>query len=347
MEETYIGILPDNRIEEEKAKDYKFEELVVSAAPVNWKEKSQTDWRKFPIYDQGQSGSCVAQTMRKLQSIYFFLGSNFFPHLSASHIYQRRANKPSAGMMGHDAFQIAQKGVTLEEFAPSHRLSDSQMDNIKVVPFMEEVGKTFAIGQYLSVKPDIDTIASIIQQTGKGVMLWFYFKQKSPTREWIDVPKVLDPGLNLYASDTARHSITAVDFTLYNGKKALIIEDSWGLDAAMQGQRVITEDFFNARCYFAAHFMNFKFETTDPTNNEPFLQDLELNMENTEVQRLQDVLKKLGYFPTNVASTGFYGNITATAVGKFQEAYNIVAKGGSGYGRLGPITRAKLNSVTK
>lgn len=342
----YTGILLDERPLEEKAKDWLFEETVSSISPVNWVEKSQKDWRKFPIYDQGQSGSCVAQTMRKIQSIYFHQNSGVFPHLSASHIYQRRANKPQGGMSGHDVFKIAQESVTLEEFAISHRMTDMQMDAVNVVPFMFEVGKVFAIGQYLTVTPNIDTIASIIQQTGKGVMVWFYFSDGLNPREWTNVPMVQHQ-IGVTGPNTARHSVAAVDFTIYNGKKALIIDDSWGLNHAMEGQRVITEDFFNARCYFAAHFMNFKFETSDPTNNDPFLQDLEFGMRNSEVIRLQDVLKKLGYFPINTESTGFYGGVTVDSVGKFQIAHNIVQKGGSGYGRLGPITRGRLNSIIK
>lgn len=348
--ENYIGVLPDNRSEEEKAKDYQFEEIVAAPSPVSWVTKSQKEWRKFPIYDQGRSGSCVAQTLRKLQSIYFYIQTNYWVDISATHIYQRRSNRPQPGMIGRNAFQIAQEGVTLEQFAPSEKLTDKQMDDTVVHEFMEEVGKPFAIGQYLTVTPNIDTIASIIQQTGKGVMLWFYFNYNNPNREWLDVPEVKVPNLNMYAQSTARHSVAAVDFTIYKGKKALIIDDSWGLDRAMNGQRIITEDFFNKRCYFAAHFMNFKFEATPTPINKgqnPFTFDLENGMQNIEVTRLQNVLKTLGFFPTNVQSTGYYGPITETAVGKFQEKYSIANKGEPGYGRLGPKTRTKLNSLIK
>lgn len=347
-QETYIGILPDNRTEEQKAKDYKFDEIVAASSPVSWVEKTQSEWRKFKIYDQDGSGSCVAQTLRKLQSIYFFVQTGYWVDLSATHIYKRRSNRPQAGMIGENAFQIAQEGVTLEQFAPSEKLNDTQMGNTTIHSFMEEVGKSFAIGNYLSVTPNIDTIASIIQQTGKGVMVWFYFNNKRPNNEWTDVPQILVPGLNKYAAGTARHSVTAVDFTVYKGKKALIIDDSWGLDKAMNGQRIITEDFFNERCYFAAHFMNFKFESSEvvPKQNS-FNSDLEIEMQNIEVTRLQNVLKTLGFFPSNVASTGYYGNITATAVGKFQEQYKVAFKGDPGFGRFGPKTRAKLNSIIK
>lgn len=341
--ETYQGVLPDNRPETERANDFTFDELVASAAPVKWDEKKQ--YRKYPIYDQGNSGSCVAQTLRKLQSIHFHNQTGVWVDLSASHIYQRRSNRPQGGMIGIDSFKIAQQGVTLEQFAPSHRLTDSQMDALVVHEFMAEVGKSFAIGNYLTVLPDIDTIASIIQQTGKGVMVWFYFNLTAPNREWSDVPEVMVPNLNMYASTTSRHSVTAVDFTMYKGKKALIIDDSWGLTSADEGQRIITEDFFKARCYFAAHFMNFKFESPSAPKTGTFTTDLEFGQRSADVARLQLALKDLGHFPANVYTTGYYGNVTKTAVGAFQLAHGVASKGTAGFGRFGPLTRAKLNSI--
>jgi hypothetical protein len=344
MTEIYQGVLIDERPEAEKAKDWQFEELVSSPNPVNWVEKKPIEWRSFPIADQGRSGSCVAQTLAKMVNIHFWNETGYYPQVSASHIYQRRANRPSFGMNGHDAFKIGQQGITLEEFAPSQRLTDAQMDNLKVHRFMEEVGKSFALGQYLQVTPNIDAIASIIQTTGKGVMVWFYFSNNLTPVEWSDVPEVRHP-LTVVGESTVRHSVVAVDFTLHKGKKALIIEDSWGLDRAIQGRRIITEDFFRARCYFAAHFMNFKFETPSVVTERPFLLDLELGMRSAEVERLQRVLQRLGHFPANVEVTGFYGNVTATAVGRFQIAQGIVVKGQAGFGRFGPMTRARFNSL--
>jgi hypothetical protein len=54
---------------------------------------------------------------------------------------------------------------------------------------------------------------------------------------------------------------------------------------------------------------------------------------------LQQTLKRLGYFPSNVAVTGFYGMTTVQAVQGFQRANGIVATG-----RVGPRTQAALNN---
>lgn len=348
------GALIDTRPVEEKERDYRLEEILTSVAPVNWVKKSAAEIRKFPIFDQGQSGSCVAQTGRKMLGVYIQTKTGAFVRLSAGHIYQRRVNRPDGGMGGVDVFVIMQKGTTLEAFALDDKLSDAQMDALVINSFEGHVGEVFKIGNYLTVPTgDIDTIASLIQQTGKAVMVWFYFTGS----EWTARPVVKNPGLVLSAPATLRHSVAAVDFTLTDdGKKALIIDDSWGPNAGNgAGQRTIDEDFFKARNWYAAHFMNFAFEdqsTPEPAPGKPkhtFSRDLEFSAEPTssdpDVVALQDILKYEGLFPTNTASTGYFGAITRTGVEKFQVKYGIVAAGGAGYGRVGPLTRTKLNSL--
>ncbi len=321
------GLLEDTRPPLQKAKDYKFSEIVSATAPVAWKEKKQKDWRKFPIQNQGRSGSCVAQTLRKMYGIYIKESTGAYVDLSASHIYQRRMNKPQAGMLGSDAFKIGQKGTTLEVFAPSENLTDAQMDAVRVIPFMEKVGEVFKLGNYVEVDPpNFETVASIIQATGKGVMCWFYFKAD----EWKDVPLVKYPNLVRQANDTLRHSITLHDPILYKGKKGIVSDESWGLGTAMNGQRVITEDFFKKRCFFVGHFQNFKFE--EGATPRP-------RYDGT-VKSLQDCLKYEGVFPLNVESTGVFGNITTQAVKDFQAKYGLEQ-----VGTVGPLTSAKLKEL--
>lgn len=341
------GALIDARPDEEKEKDYHFGEIVAAINPVNWTEKPQSAWRKFPIFNQDGSGSCVAQTMAKLLGILYWLLNQLYVHFSATHIYQRRANKPSGGMAGVDAFNIARQGSTLEELVPSQNLNDSQMDGTVIPQYKQDVGKVFKIGNYVSLPvKDIDTIASIIQTTSKGVMVWFYFK----IDEWTDVPTVKYSNLDLNAGDTARHSVTAVDFTLYQGKKALIIEDSWGATAGLNGQRVITEDFFRVRNWFAAYPINFAFDDQTQPQPQPLpgpakpkytftkplvfiawdvIKNQPANValhesQKADVVALQNILRYEGFFPSNVSSTGYYGSITAKAVDSFQRAHQVV-----------------------
>ena len=335
----------DTRSEQEKSKDYKFEELVANTIPVNWVEKPASEWRKFPIFNQNGSGSCVAQTMAKLMGIMYWLKNGIYVHFSSAHIYQRRSNRPIGGMAGVEAFNIARQGVTLEELAPSQNLNDAQMDAVNVEDYKQKVGEIFKIGNFLVVPiGDIDTVASIIQTTQKGVMVWFYFKND----EWTTRPTVKYPELDVRGATTARHSVTAVDFALVGGKKCLIISDSWGSSYGQAGQRIIDEDFFKARNFFVAYPMNFAFEEGTTKPKYTFSKDLNFEQTDPDIKALQDILKYEAFFPVNTNSTGYYGAVTAKAVLAFQQKYKVASEAEliQLAGRIvGVKTREKLNEL--
>lgn len=338
----FLGALLDNRPEEKRQKDFYLSEIVAGAAPVNWTNKAPTAWRSFPTQKQNGSYSCVAQTIKKLALISLWLRDNILIYFSATHIYQRRSNKPAGGMIGVEAFDIWMKGITLEQFAPSESLTDTQMDNTKIETYAEDIGKVFAIGGHIGLpNGDIDAVASVIQQTGKGVMVWFYFTESEWSRQ---TPIIEDNNLPSSGGKTIRHSVAAVDFTLYNGKKALIIEDSFPFGGLYQ--RVITEDFFKARNILSRYGMNFKFDSSlgQPTSSVPSFPKFTFytplvfipldeggnitnmtlnNKQKVDVTALQDILKFEGLFPLNVSSTGYYGAMTAKAVLQWQIIHQV------------------------
>lgn len=349
FKKTYpgTGALPDTRPDSEREKDYQFKEIVASADPVNWVEKPQSAWRKFPIFNQNGSGSCVAQTMAKLLGIMYFLKNQLYVHFSATHIYQRRSNKPAGGMAAVDAFDIARKGVTLEELVPSQSMTDPQMDGISIPDYKQKVGEVFKIGNYVILPiQDIDTIASVIQKTNKGVMVWYFFEYA----EWENVPSIKNLNLTALSGTAVRHSVTAVDFTLYQGKKALIIEDSWGPNFGVGGQRVITEDFHKSRNLFAAYPITFQFEEqSTPTKPQyTFTKELKFGQTNNDIKSLQDILKYEGLFPINTESTGYYGSITAKAILAWQKKHQVASDAELDQlaGKVvGPKTIEKLNQL--
>lgn len=355
------GALLDVRPESEKLCDYSFRETVAKANAVNWIEKQISEWRKFPIYDQDGSGSCVAQTMRKLLTILYWLKYGVIVDFSASDIYGRRANKPGTGMSGIDVFKIAQEGVTLNLFAPSDGMNDAQMDAVKIEKFMREVGDVFKIGNYLMLPVgDVETIASVIQTTGKGVMIWTFWNYD----EYNEAPQIIHPELTPSVAQGI-HSVAAVDFTLYQGEKALVIDDSWNKTFGFNGQRVIRESFLKKRNFFAAYPMNFAFEGLDGKPVHKFEKDLKFipldssgeisNVTLNEYQKadviaLQDILKYEKFMASNIQSTGYFGSITAEAVYKYQTAHGVASQAelDSLKGRVvGPATRTSLNKNYK
>lgn len=342
-----LGALPDERTEEAKGMDFRFEEIVSKADTVNWVEKPESKWRKFPITYQNGSGSCVAHTEAKELGIMHFLKDGVYVPFSPTHIYQRRLNKGTQGMAATDARKIAKNGATLEVLAPSQGMTDDEMDNQKIEPYKQDVGKVFAVPNYVRLPfGDIDAVASVIQKTGKGVMVWFYFEYN----EWLDTP-VIKSLLNFDFAN-CKHSVTATDYFIWNGKKCLLIEDSWGPTYGLQGRRIITEDFFKARNWYAGYLVNFKFNEPEapkiPKPKHTFNVNLQKDTNNPDTIALQDILKYEGFFPINTESTGFFGSITSKAVMDFQRKYKAIPE--SEIVRLkgnlvGPGTRAKLNEL--
>lgn len=316
-----VGITQDWRTPEERAKDYQLNEIVTTPEPVNWVEKK--DWRKFETRSQDGSGSCVAQSMAKILGICHYLNKGYFPTLSASYIYQKRANKPAEGMGGVDVWEIVRNyGTVLEENMPSQNLSEKDINLVEEKQVYRDIGKTFAISNYVQIQIDINTIASVIQRTGKPVMVWFRFGDG----EWTDIPTIK-------TEPKYHHSVTAVDYILWEGKKALVIEDSWGKFGRFDGQRIITEDFMS-RCSYAAYPINFKYEVESPKLERPKFDG--------SVKSLQECLKWEGLFPLNVESTGVFGSITKSALIKWQTRAGLPNQG-----IFGELTKSKLSDWYK
>ncbi|MHB8710434.1 MAG: fibronectin type III domain-containing protein [Minisyncoccota bacterium] len=85
--------------------------------------------------------------------------------------------------------------------------------------------------------------------------------------------------------------------------------------------------------------------STTPPSTLSIQHTLYFGLRSGEVTTLQQKLTQLGLF--TIAPTGFYGLLTQKAVQLFQTKYGIVSSGSpltTGYGSVGPKTRAKLNA---
>ncbi len=326
------GALGDPRPEHEKSKDYRAEE-VAAFAPVDWREKPQSDWRKFPIFDQDGSSSCVAQATAKSLGINNFLEEKEFAFLSPRDIYARRQNKPSGGMWGQDACEIARNyGATLETLMASQSLGEQDMNrDADRTPSKEVIGKVFRAKNWFSLPFDIEKIASIIAE-GKPAMLFFRWDYNEWDRE---APTILSG-----SQRASHHAITGVDYILYNGKKAIIIDDSWGKNRGINGQRIVTEEWFNpvnGRITWASYFDDLSnLELLNPQITEKpkyqFTRVMSPGWRGNDVAMLQRCLGYLkdetGYlFPLSIEPTGFYGGITRKAVERFQKMNGLAITG--------------------
>ncbi len=81
---------------------------------------------------------------------------------------------------------------------------------------------------------------------------------------------------------------------------------------------------------------------------ETLTRQLQLGMSGSDVSAVQTYLAtNASYYPSGLV-TGYFGQLTQTAVGKFQIARGIVNSGTpatTGFGRIGPSTMSALNSM--
>ena len=311
-------------------RDYQSKEIGFYA-PVNWVEKKE--FRQFPNKDQDGSLSCVAQAVSKILGIENYLEEGRYLPLSARDIYVRRSNAPAGGMIYREAMKIGKEfGASLEALIPSESRSEVEMNDISDrTPYTEVVGRLGRGGEFISIPVNsIDEIASIIA-TGKAVLLGFRFDYN----EWdLQVPVI-----KAESQLSCGHGVAGVDFTLHNGVKAIVIDESWGYKNIKQ--RIITEDWFTSgRCVSAWYYQDLSNSKAlvDITEKYIFNNDLEFGMQNEEVKELQKVLMALGLLKI-LEPTGYFGNLTLQAVKDYQTLKLITPV--SGY--VGPLTRAELN----
>lgn len=329
--ELESGCLEDERTQEEKALDYQVEEIA-TAFPLSWTEVKvpHFDILNYDVRNQNGSGSCVSFSLALMLGIDNYREEGEYLPFSASHIYQRRINKPSAGMIGNDALKIASKyGATLEQLMPSDKLSEIAINAVSKQPSDDQIGQVFKAGGYVHHPFDIEKIASFMEEgKKKGIckptMTWFAF----PRNEWTVMPEV---GPDVPSNQLARHSVTAIDYGLYKGRKVLVIQDSWGLHTSSdKGLRYITQEYADKRMMLAASLVDLdnswrdKIEPQDVKKPKyTFTQQLSFGMRNQDIVGLQYILQHEELFPYTIKPTGLYAQITAKGVLAWQIKHKV------------------------
>jgi hypothetical protein len=313
----------DTQSKEQKARNYSFNEFVTAPFPVSWIEKKREDYRSFPIRDQDGSGQCVAMTLATEMGIIFKEKYGEWIDFSSSFPYQQRKYPEQSGCTSEDIYEIFPKiGNVFEVDMPSQNMTDKQAMEVKKKSYFNDLAKTWNIKR-IALPIDFETVASTIQATGKGVMVWFRFHPS----EWTNIPFVSNNIPN------SGHSVTVVDFTLKNGKKYLVIQDSWGLKYADVGLRLISEEYFYERCYQACYLMSFRIQDNSIVPLKPVFDG--------SIISAQKCFKFEGLFPANVNEVENWGNITRSACIAFQKRYNIYPQ----LGNFGNLTKAKLKEL--
>lgn len=336
------GALPDVRTDEEKAKDFLTKELYAAPAQLVWPTWEQ--WKARPenikllqtleIQNQLISYSCMAQAGSLIMAIDNWQEEGIYKRFSARSIYPFRRGKPAQGMWTDDLGNIVcGKGVVFEALLPSEKLDEAKMNDLSdYLPSYEVLGKIYKAKSYLWIERNIDALAAVIAQN-KPALITVVFGDG----EWGQaVPAVNPAAITKYG-----HGITALPnaYFLYEGKKAVLIQDSWGVESGLDGRRIITEDWFKGRMTSGIWFENLSnLSIINDTQARPqfvFTRQMFPGMSGTDIAQLQRCLGYLkdadGYlFPLAQSPTGYYGGVTRQAVKRFQKMNNLPETGNVG-----------------
>lgn len=188
-------------------------------------------------------------------------------------------------------------GTTTEALDVSQKIGEVEMNRDITVQTPQNVAG------YVMVNPkDIDAIAEAIHAYGNCLMTF-----GGNRKEWTDVP-VYNPAL----PEDIRHCVCGVDFFLYNGKKAILIEDSWGKATTLGngGQRIIKESYLKARFFDAMYLIPKTFT---------FTRTMRYGMVGEDVRQMQKILK--------ITLDGIFGKATLSAVKNFQYHNGLTVDG--------------------
>lgn len=329
--EPNLGANTDTRsLKQAREEDILADEVIATAAPVEWKEIEPSKVRVFGEQNQRSKSNCVAESRRKIKRILFNINKGIDLDFSSVAFYRKRSNYPYEGMIAADAIKLdSESGMTLDKLVPSDAVTtESAANALMPDKYNDDVAKVFAVqgGEIVFTPGDLETPAGTIQKTRKGVMMWFYFT----SREWSkQVPTIMDNLWGVQDPRALKHSVVGIEPALYKGQRGVWIDDSAHFGGI--SRRFITEDFYKKRNWYASYPMAFKFEP--PVVSRPTFID-------GNVVSLQLCLKHEGVFPSNVAATGVYGPLTTQAVKDFQGRYGLVKTG-----LISDETRAKLHHL--
>lgn len=347
MKKYTSGCLDDNRLIEDKEKDYMAEEIVafsgVDIPEIDYKDIPHYKIDGFKIRNQASSGSCVAQTLANMIAIEVYRQTGVWHDLSASFIYQRRSNKGTMGMIGVDAMNIAKNdGTIFDNLMPSQNMGESAINSVPEAIHYAKIAKAFAGFGFAFLPFNIDKIAEIqLKDIKRGIpkpiMTWYRF----PRPEWNSEPKAGNS-----KTDIVHHSVTAIIPGKRKGVKGLYTVDSWGHDRTTEkGMRFISEDYITKRMTFCAYLDDFNTKWIGNDQVPDLLKPktkllsrtLRMGMEGEDVKELQTILKYDEKFPQKSNITGYFGSVTRKAVIQFQKENNLEADG-----ICGPNTIKKL-----
>jgi hypothetical protein len=330
-------------------RDYQWHEVGYGTMPFDWNTGFDIESKlgfKLKVKDQNGSYSCGGQAWSYLAEVLEALNTNTYEPRSAKYIYAQ-TYVPSGGSAGRDNSNIfCKQGVAEESKLPSYDSGQPPQEGFMrrsedITYEIRNNAKLSMASSYAQIGTDIESFATAIRDNG-GAIIGITGSNNGTWNSIAPFPPV--PGADLWY-----HWIYCGKAKIISGKKHIGVFNSWGNAAGDNGWQWISEDYFKTLIYIFSGW-------THVYNGNPpvapfkhtFTKTLDYGMSDPEVQWLQKALTLEECFPDTISPTLFFGNVTKQSVQKFQVKYNIVSSGSSsttGFGRVGPKTLAKLNSI--
>ena len=309
-----LGVLEDNRSDDDKLADFKYEEVAMGTYQIPVKQPKM--YYYYP-YNQSSSLSCVAGG--GAITIEYYDGNV----ISRRDIYNRRVNYPGGGMIGVDLLKIMAKGACEEKYMFSQGLGETGMNARDVITTdiiaSRANNKT---GVYFTFdKPDFDKLAEQVTRT--PVVAFFYFHENG--REWLkEVPNILYDFKTPTDQFTTRHQMCIVDAVKIGNTDYLIVQDTAGVGTGFgenNNLRYISREFASKRLYWAGYALNDLDEPKLPVRPVfAVTVAMKVGSKGENVKQLQEVLMFEGLLKISNA-TGIFGGMTRDSVKKYQEKY--------------------------
>ncbi len=303
-------------------KAYQAKEIFSVFPTPMWKDKPQSEWKKFiPVKNQNGSNGCVSFTTALMLGVENFLEEQKFVALSPRGIYARKFVSPDGGMYYSDGLTLGSEiGAPPEVLLPADNKNEAGMRDLSDEKESDRiVAKTYRGGSFIYLPKDIDSIAGLIS-TGKAVALGTRFNSGGFSNGVV----------TLTENGTYGHAITGVDYTLWQGEKAIIFQNSWGDSWGFGGLGVLTETQLKGGGFILSAYYQ-DLQNKPMTGEKPKLKItaplLKVGNSGNEVTKLQVMLQYLGYFPINQECTGYYGGITRQAVKDYETKSGLPADG--------------------
>jgi len=316
--------------------------------PVALPRKYKTDISMLPVRDQRALGSCVGQTHAEIVQFFEYKETGKIVPVSARHIYARC--KALDGYNGEGTYPaIAAKVITSEGAATTKtvpddsRLSHDEYINVPVTQAVKEDAYPRRVKPgYAVVDLNLEAIKQAIYQNGviAGAL---------QVGNWSKEPLKPEP-------DSGGHDITFFGFEDVKDDTKIFFRNHWSDDWMDEGDGEILWSEYQGYLYDFMAFTDIPNELLEDAKKKPFVftRQIKYGSRGLEVLELQKWMIARGRLKEKdgtiyTEGTGYFGRDTERAVQTLQREYKIVMGGtpaSTGYGALGPKTRALVNSLS-